>query len=156
MPHIDGLTLVSALRDDVRTALVPVVLLSARAGGGLDRGSARRGRRLSGEAVQFRRTAGSVETNIALARQPACYLAFGTGAFAAGGVLRLRPGRRRGGDQRRLPESSDTARRPAPPAAVPWWPDPETQPEEHERAIRVYDAALQQKEQKPGDLTFAI
>ena len=32
MPNIDGLALVSALRADIRTAMVPVVLLSARAG----------------------------------------------------------------------------------------------------------------------------
>ena len=32
MPHLDGLALVAALRDDLRTASMPVLLLSARAG----------------------------------------------------------------------------------------------------------------------------
>ena len=160
MPHIDGLTLVSALRDDVRTALVPVVLLSARAGQeasieGLHAGADDYLVKpfSSGELLA------RVETNIALARQRNRHATWRSAlvhslqeAFFVcdqdGDVVEINAAF--SGIVGYGPEGLPYR----PP--FPWWPDPETQPEEHERAIRVYDAALQQKEQKPGDLTFAM
>jgi PAS domain S-box-containing protein len=160
MPHIDGLELVAALREDVRTALVPVVLLSARAGQeasieGLHAGADDYLVKpfSSGELLA------RVETNIALARQrnrhanwrSALVHSLQEGFFVCdqdGEMVEINAGFADivGYGPEGLPYR--------PP--FPWWPDPVRQPEEHQRAIQVYDAALQQKSHQPGDLTFAM
>jgi PAS domain S-box-containing protein len=160
MPHIDGLALVSALREDIRTALVPVVLLSARAGHeasieGLQAGADDYLVKpfSSGELLA------RVETNIALTR------------------LRNRHARWRSALVRSLREAffvcdpdgevidinaafadivgygpEGLPYRPP----FPWWPDPVTQADEHARAMRVYEDALNQQPQTQADLTFAM
>ncbi len=160
MPQIDGLALVSALRDDVRTALVPVVLLSARAGEeasieGLNAGANDYLVKpfSSGELLA------RVETNISLARlrsrhdrwrsavvhslQEAFFVCDPDGAVveinaAFADIVGYGP--------EGLPYT--------PP--FPWWPDPVTQADEHARAMRVYAAALQQQPQTEVDLNFAM
>ena len=105
MPRLDGLQLVAALRADPRTAghAGAAAVRPGRAGG-LHRGPGGRRRRLPGQAVRRRRTAGPGpgERRAGPAAQPPRPLAHRAGRLAAGGVLRLRRGRRRHRDQRRV------------------------------------------------------
>ncbi len=149
MPHIDGLALVSALRADVRTALVPVVLLSARAGQeasieGLHAGADDYLVKpfSSGELLA------RVETNIALTRmrnrharwraavvhslQEAFFICDEDGTCievndAFTDIVGYGPDG--------LPYT--------PP--FPWWPDAATQADEFSHAVTAYTAALQQE-----------
>lgn len=160
MPHIDGLALVAALRDDLRTALVPVVLLSARAGQeasieGLQAGADDYLVKpfSSGELLA------RVGTNIALARlrnrharwRSALVHSLREAFFVCdpdGEVIEINAAFADivGYGPEGLPYR--------PP--FPWWPDPVTQAAEHARAITVYEAALHQHPQSRDDLTFAM
>lgn len=157
MPHVDGLALVSALRADKRTALVPVVLLSARAGQeasieGLYAGADDYLVKPFSSAELLAR----VKTTIALARmrdrharwrsalvhsmQEAFFICEEDGtcievndAFAD--IVGYGP--------EGLPYT--------PP--FPWWPDPVTQAEEYSRSTHAFAEALRQQ---PFDAPFVF
>lgn len=157
MPHMDGLSLVSALRDDVRTALVPVILLSARAGQeesieGLHAGADDYlVKPFSSGALLAR-----VETNIALARtrnrhsrwraalvhslQEAFFVCDEDGAVVE---INAAFADMVGYGPEGLPY--------APP--FPWFPDPVRQADQHSRAVTALNAALQQQ---PFDSPLAM
>ncbi|WP_224400899.1 response regulator, partial [Pseudonocardia sp. ICBG1034] len=69
MPVLDGMELLAALRGDRRTAGVPVLLLSARAGEeAAIEGLARRRGRLPGQALLRSRARGPVNAHLKLGR----------------------------------------------------------------------------------------
>ena len=118
MPRLDGLALVAALRGDPRTAgAAGAAAVRPRRAGGLHRGAGGRRRRLPGQAVRRRRAAGpgAGQRRAGPAAQPPRPLAHRAGRLAAGGVLRLRRGRRASSRSTpRSPTSSATAPRVCP------------------------------------------
>ncbi len=133
MPRLDGLALVAELRADPRTAPVPVVLLSARAGeeeaaAGLDAGR----RRLPAQAVLGGGAAGpgALEPGDGPVPEPGIPVPAGADRYPPGGVLRHRRRGHHAGGQSCVPGPGRLRlRRPAVRWPHPWVPDTGADPE---------------------------